>query len=132
VGELRSNFEPGTTRWAMRLAQWTALGLTPDDMEMPKIAIVNSSQMSGVVNKGISVAEVSPEGAVGGPLGLVRDGDIISVDIDARTIELEVPETELARRRAELPPPAAPAGCGWLSLYARSVRPLGEGATLGG
>ena len=43
VGELRSNFEPGTTRWAMRLAQWTALGLTPDDMEKPKIAIVNSS-----------------------------------------------------------------------------------------
>ena len=43
MGELRSNFEPGTTRWAMRLAQWTALGLTPDDMEKPKIAIVNSS-----------------------------------------------------------------------------------------
>ncbi|MGH3390677.1 MAG: dihydroxy-acid dehydratase, partial [Actinomadura sp.] len=40
---LRSNFEPGTTRWAMRRAQWTALGLTPEDMEKPKIAIVNSS-----------------------------------------------------------------------------------------
>ena len=40
---LRSNFEPGTTRWAMRRAQWTALGLTPGDMEKPKIAIVNSS-----------------------------------------------------------------------------------------
>ncbi len=40
---LRSNVEPGTNRWAMRRAQWTALGLTPADMEKPKIAIVNSS-----------------------------------------------------------------------------------------
>ena len=42
-GSLRSNFEPGTTRWAMRRAQWTALGLTDEDMQQPKIAIVNSS-----------------------------------------------------------------------------------------
>jgi dihydroxy-acid dehydratase len=41
--KLRSNFTPGTTPWAMRRAQWTALGLTPADMEKPKIAIVNSS-----------------------------------------------------------------------------------------
>ena len=40
---LRSNFEPGTTRWAMRRAQWTALGLSDEDMQKPKIAIVNSS-----------------------------------------------------------------------------------------
>ena len=41
--QLRSNFEPGTTRWAMRRAQWTALGISDEDMERPKIAIVNSS-----------------------------------------------------------------------------------------
>ena len=88
--------------------------------------------MSGLVNKGISVAEVSPEGAAGGPLGLVRDGDVISVDIEARTIDLDVSDAELDRRRAELPPLTAPPGCGWLSIYARSVSPLGQGATLGG
>jgi dihydroxy-acid dehydratase len=97
-----------------------------------EVAVVTDGQMSGLVNKGLSVAEVSPEGALGGPLGLVEDGDTISVDTDARTIELEVPEAELARRRARLGPPAPPAGCGWLSVYARSVRPLSEGATLGG
>jgi dihydroxy-acid dehydratase len=75
---------------------------------------------------------VSPEGAVGGPLGLVRDGDVISVDVHARTIDLHVPAAELAERRAQLAPLASPAGCGWLSVYARSVRPLGQGATLGG
>jgi dihydroxy-acid dehydratase len=97
-----------------------------------KVAVVTDGQMSGLVNKGISVAEVSPEGAVGGPLGLVEDGDIISVDVTARVIELEVAEDVLARRRERLRPLTPPIGCGWLSVYARSVRPLGQGATLGG
>mgnify|MGYP001388117055 FL=1 len=98
----------------------------------PEVAVVTDGQMSGLVNKGLVVAEVSPEGAVGGPLGLVRDGDMISIDVDARTIDLEVDEDELARRRAALPETPAPPGCGWLSVYARTVRPLTEGATLGG
>jgi dihydroxy-acid dehydratase len=97
-----------------------------------QVAVVTDGQMSGLVNKGLTVAEVSPEGAVGGPLGLVRDGDIISVDVDTRTIDLDVADEVLAQRREHLPPLAAPAGCGWLSVYARSVRPLTEGATLGG
>ncbi len=97
-----------------------------------KVAMITDGQLSGLVNRGISVAEVSPEGAAGGPLGLVRDGDMISVDVAARTIELEVPEEELARRRARFRPAASPGGCGWLSVYARSVRPLRDGATLGG
>jgi len=75
---------------------------------------------------------VAPEGAAGGPLGLVRDGDMISIDVDARTIDLEVDADELDRRRADLPPLAAPGGCGWLSVYARTVAPLGRGATLSG
>jgi Dihydroxyacid dehydratase/phosphogluconate dehydratase len=97
-----------------------------------EVAVVTDGQMSGLVNKGLVVAEVSPEGAVGGPLGLVRDGDMISIDVDARTIELEVSEAELAERRAALPATPAPPGCGWLSVYARTVRPLRQGATLGG
>jgi dihydroxy-acid dehydratase len=97
-----------------------------------RVAVVTDGQMSGLVNKGLTVAEVTPEGATGGPLGLVRDGDVISVDVDARTIDLDVPDEVVAERRAQLPPLGAPAGCGWLSVYARSVRPLTEGATLGG
>jgi dihydroxy-acid dehydratase len=97
-----------------------------------KVAMVTDGQMSGLVNRGISVAEVSPEGAVGGPIGLVEDGDLISVDLEARTIELDVPAGELARRRERLRPLEPAAGCGWLSVYARSVRPLRQGATLGG
>jgi dihydroxy-acid dehydratase len=95
------------------------------------VAVITDGQMSGLVNGGLVIAEVSPEGAAGGPLGLVRDGDVISIDVDARTVDLEVEAGELAARRAALPPLAAPAGCGWLSVYARTVTPLGSGATLG-
>ena len=97
-----------------------------------QVAVITDGQMSGLVNGGLVVAEVSPEGAAGGPLGLVRDGDMIGIDVNARAIELEVDPAELDRRRTELPPLAAPAGCGWLSIYARTVEPLGRGATLGG
>ncbi|WP_395110762.1 dihydroxy-acid dehydratase [Actinomadura sp. SCN-SB] len=97
-----------------------------------EVAFVTDGQMSGLVNRGLVVAEVSPEGAVGGPLGLVRDGDVIAIDLDTRSIDLEVTEAELAERRAALPDTAPPAGCGWLSVYARTVGPLGRGATLGG
>jgi dihydroxy-acid dehydratase len=97
-----------------------------------QVVVVTDGQMSGLVNKGLVIAEVSPEGALGGPIGLVRDGDTISVDVDARSLELEVPAEELERRRAEFPPLAAPTGCGWLDVYARTVAPLSRGATLGG
>ena len=95
------------------------------------VAVITDGQMSGLVNGGLVVAEVSPEGAAGGLLGLVRDGDMISIDVSTRTVDLEVPPEELDVRRAELPPLRAPAGCGWLSVYARTVAPLGAGATLG-
>jgi len=94
------------------------------------VAVITDGQMSGLVNGGLMIAEVSPEGAAGGPLGLVRDGDMIAVDVGARTLDLEVSAAELDARRRELPPLRAPAGCGWLSVYARTVAPLGAGATL--
>jgi dihydroxy-acid dehydratase len=95
------------------------------------VAVITDGQMSGLVNGGLVIAEVSPEGAAGGPLGLVRDGDLIAIDVNGRTVDLEVEPGELAARLASLPPLAAPTGCGWLSVYARSVAPLGAGATLG-
>jgi dihydroxy-acid dehydratase len=96
-----------------------------------EVVVVTDGQMSGLVNKGLVVAEVAPEAALGGPLGLVEDGDVISVDVHARTVDLEVDADELARRREKLRPAAVPAGCSWLSVYARSVQPVSRGATLG-
>ncbi|HEX3712833.1 MAG TPA: dihydroxy-acid dehydratase [Trebonia sp.] len=97
-----------------------------------QVAVVTDGQLSGLVNKGIVVGEVSPEAAAGGPLGLVRDGDTIRIDVPARTADLDVPADELAARRAQLAasPPVRPAETGWLSVYQRLVRPLPEGAVL--
>ncbi|MGD0705025.1 MAG: dihydroxy-acid dehydratase [Trebonia sp.] len=97
-----------------------------------QVAVVTDGQLSGLVNKGIVVGEVSPEAAAGGPLALVRDGDTIRIDVPGRTADLDVPEAELAGRRAALAasPPARPVEVGWLSVYQRLVRPLPEGAVL--
>ena len=95
------------------------------------VVVVTDGQMSGLVNKGLVVAEVAPEGALGGPLGLVEDGDLISVDVEARTIDLEVDAAALAERRSRLAPLPRPTGCSWLSVYAREVGPVSAGATLG-
>jgi len=97
-----------------------------------QVAVVTDGQLSGLVNKGIVVGEVSPEAAAGGPLGLVANGDVISIDVPARTADLEVPPEELAARKATLlaNPPERPVEVGWLSVYQRLVRPLPEGAVL--
>jgi dihydroxy-acid dehydratase len=99
-----------------------------------QVAVVTDGQLSGLVNKGIVVGEVSPEAARGGPLALVRDGDLIRIDVPARTADLDVPAAELDRRRAAPVTPAAsdprPPERGWLSIYQRLVRPLPEGAVL--
>ena len=97
-----------------------------------QVAVVTDGQLSGLVNKGIVVGEVSPEAAAGGALALVRDGDTIRIDVPGRTADLDVPDAELAERRAALAasPPARPVEVGWLSVYQRLVRPLPEGAVL--
>jgi dihydroxy-acid dehydratase len=97
-----------------------------------QVAVVTDGQLSGLVNKGIVVGEVSPEAAAGGALGLVKDGDTIRIDVPARTADLDVPPEELAARQAALAasPPARPVEVGWLSVYQRLVRPLPEGAVL--
>lgn len=95
-----------------------------------KVAFLTDGHLSGLVCKGLVVAEVSPEGAVCGPLALVQDGDTITIDLDARRCDLEVSSEEMERRRALWRP--APPSCdrGWLQLYRRNVRPLTEGAVL--
>ncbi len=95
-----------------------------------QVAVVTDGQLSGLVNKGIVVGEVSPEAARGGPLALVRDGDVIRIDVPGRAADLDVAQDELDQRRADLQPPPPSEERGWLSAYARLVRPLPEGAVL--
>src|SRR5207244_9114265 len=65
---------------------------------------ISDARMSGTAF-GAVVLHVSPEAAVGGPLGLVQTGDWISLDVETRRLSLDVPDDELARRRANWQPP---------------------------
>jgi dihydroxy-acid dehydratase len=94
------------------------------------VAFVTDGQLSGLCLKGLTVAEVSPEAAVGGPLALVQDGDRIVIDADTRTLDLEVPDAELAERRERLGQPQLPQARGYLSIYQRSVQAMATGAVL--
>jgi dihydroxy-acid dehydratase len=70
---------------------------------------------------------VAPESYVGGPLALVRTGDTITVDVPRRTITLNVPNAELARRGAALkpPPPRYERGYGW--IFSQHIKQANEG-----
>ena len=95
-----------------------------------EVAFVSDGQLSGLCLKGIMVAEVSPESAIGGPLSLVENGDTIRIDVDARVLDLEVPEAELANRRSRRGEPTLPKSKGYLSVYQRTVQPMSTGAVL--
>jgi dihydroxy-acid dehydratase len=94
------------------------------------VALVTDGHLSGLVCKGLVVAEVSPEGAVRGPLALVQDGDAITIDLDARTCDLAVDAAVLEERGKQWSPSPPQFDTGWLQIYRRNVSPLGSGAVL--
>jgi dihydroxy-acid dehydratase len=87
---------------------------------------LSDARMSGT-SYGACVLHVSPESYIGGPLALLRTGDIVSLDVDARSINMEVPAEELARRRAAWAPPAArfERGYGW--VYSKHIEQANMG-----
>jgi len=91
------------------------------------VALITDGRFSGAT-KGFSVGHIAPEAFVGGPIALVRDGDQIVIDADARKIEVVVDDAELERRRAEWaqPPPRYTQGA--LAKYARVVGQADHGA----
>ena len=115
---------PGMPEWGMIPipAKLAAAGVT--DMVR-----VTDARMSGT-SYGAVFLHVAPEAAVGGPLALVADGDMIIVDAAAGSISLEVPEGELARRRAAWAPPASPHLRGWPALYRDHVLQAPQGCDL--
>ncbi len=93
------------------------------------VALITDGRFSGAT-KGPAVGHVSPEAAAGGPIALVREGDSITVDIDAGALTLDVPDDELARRRAAWVRPAPRYTHGVLSRYAQLVSSADKGAIL--
>jgi len=91
------------------------------------VALITDGRFSGAT-RGMCIGHVGPEAQEGGPIALVRDGDVIAIDAMAGTIELEVAADELERRRAGWTPPPQRFGSGALWKYAQSVGPAHLGA----
>jgi dihydroxy-acid dehydratase len=92
-----------------------------------KVALITDGRFSGAT-RGFCIGHVGPEAAVGGPIALLRDGDIIAIDADKGTLEVKLDKAELERRRAEWRPRETPVGSGCLWKYAQQVGPARQGA----
>jgi dihydroxy-acid dehydratase len=94
-----------------------------------KAALITDGRFSGGT-RGLCIGHVAPEAAAGGTIALVRNGDMISIDVNKRAMKLEVPETELKKRRAALKPFKSKVKGGWLARYAAFVTSADTGAVL--
>ncbi|MEX0924203.1 MAG: dihydroxy-acid dehydratase [Rhodovibrionaceae bacterium] len=92
-----------------------------------KVALITDGRFSGAT-RGFCIGHVAPEAAVGGPIGLLKDGDIITIDADAGTLEVELSEEELAARRKAWKPREHDFQSGALWKYAQLVGSAEKGA----
>ena len=93
------------------------------------VALITDGRFSGA-SRGASIGHVSPEAAEGGPIGLIEEGDIIRIDIPNASINVDVSDEELARRKAAFVPREPNVKSGWLARYARLVSSANTGAVL--
>ena len=93
------------------------------------VALITDGRFSGAT-RGASIGHVSPEAAVGGPIALVEDGDIIEIDINANSINVKLSDEELAERRAKWQPREPKINTGYLARYASLVTSGNRGAVL--
>ncbi len=91
------------------------------------VALMTDGRFSGAT-KGLMIGHVAPEAMVGGPIGLLREGDTITIDVDARSINVELSDAELAARKAEWKAPAPHFTSGVFAKYARLVAQADDGA----
>ena len=93
------------------------------------VALITDGRFSGAT-RGAAIGHVSPEAAVGGPIGLLEEGDMLTIDIPANTISVDLTNEELARRRAAWKPRAPRITTGYLARYAKLVTSGMSGAVL--
>ena len=109
----------------MHAAMTTLVGLGLSDSTAPN----TDGRLSGAT-RGPCVGHISPEAAVGGPIGLLKDGDMIHIDINSREISVDVSEEEFARRRAQWKPKPTQGHGKYLTRYSNLVGSVWEGAQL--
>ena len=108
---------------------YTSEAISSDKELGRSIALITDGRFSGA-SRGAAIGHVSPEAASGGPIGLVREGDTIEIDIPNASIHLAVSGDELAARKAAYVQPEPNIKTGWLARYARLVTSANLGAVL--
>ena len=93
------------------------------------VALITDGRFSGAT-RGAAIGHVSPEAAVGGPIALIKEGDMIEIDIPANTISVDVSDEEMTKRRAEWKPRTPRVNTGYLARYAKLVSSGCKGAVL--
>lgn len=94
-----------------------------------KVALITDGRFSGA-SRGISIGHISPEAAEDGPIALVKNGDIIEIDLPNRTINLKVSDEELENRRNKLKPFEPKIKTGWLARYSKLVTNASKGGIM--
>ncbi|MFF5994573.1 dihydroxy-acid dehydratase [Lysinibacillus sp. KU-BSD001] len=94
-----------------------------------KVALITDGRFSGA-SRGISIGHISPEAAEGGPIALVENGDVITINLPNRTIQLEVSDEVLAERRTKLTPFEPKIKRGWLARYSKLVTNASQGGIM--
>ena len=94
-----------------------------------QVALITDGRFSGAT-RGLCVGHLGPEAALGGPIALLRDGDIIDIDADAATMNVRLTDAELAARRAEWKPRKHDFQSGAIWRYAQTVGPARYGAVV--
>lgn len=92
-----------------------------------KVALITDGRFSGAT-RGFCIGHVGPEAAVGGPIALIRDGDIITIDAVEGTLDVALSDEELAARKAQWKPRPSPVGSGAIWKFAQAVGPARDGA----
>jgi dihydroxy-acid dehydratase len=95
------------------------------------VALITDGRFSGGTH-GLMIGHIAPEAALGGPIGLVEEGDEIVIDVDARLVDLDVPAHVLVERRSRWTPPAPRYTTGVMAKYAALVSSASQGAVTTG
>lgn len=94
-----------------------------------QVALITDGRFSGA-SRGISIGHISPEAAEGGPIALIKNGDIIEIDLPSRTINVQVSDDEFAERRKDLQPFEPKIKTGWLARYSKLVTNASKGGIM--
>ncbi len=114
---------PGMREMFKAMKYLYGMGLTKN------IALVTDGRFSGT-NNGCFVGHVSPEAAEGGPIAIVEDGDLITIDVNNRRLEIDLSDEEIKERLSKWQPPKPKFTKGYLSIYSKLASSAAEGAVV--